>query len=46
VKYATKIEQINEAPAMKARTKNAGCRIASLAVAIAMVRDFMRAVTR
>src|SRR3954451_15771340 len=46
VKYATKIEQISDDPAMKARTKNAGCRIASFAVAIAMVRDFMRAGTR
>ena len=38
VKYDTKIEQISEEPAMNARTKKAGCRIASLAVARAIVR--------
>ena len=41
VKYGTKIVTIKSAPAKKAITKNAGWRIASLAVARAMVSDFM-----
>ena len=41
VKYDTKIVTIKSAPAKKAITKNAGWRIASLAVARAMVIDFM-----
>src|SRR5438445_331967 len=41
VKYDTKMEQISHALAMKASTKKAGWRIASLAVAMAMVRVFM-----
>src|SRR5215472_3775706 len=43
VKYDTKIEQISDDPAMNASTKKAGCRIASLAVANAMVNGFMGA---
>src|ERR1700720_307677 len=43
VKYDRKIEQTSQAPAMNARTKKAGCRIASLAVANAMTMDFMAA---
>src|SRR5438309_4464690 len=46
VKYDTKIEPISEEPAMNASTKKAGWRIASLAVANAMVRDFMVEKTR
>src|SRR5690348_6938860 len=38
VKYDTKMEPISEEPAMKARTEKAGWRMASLAVASAMVR--------
>ena len=41
VKYGTKIVTIRSAPAKNAITKNAGWRIASLAVARAMVSDFM-----
>src|SRR5271166_3862175 len=41
VKYDTKIVTIKRAPAKTAITKKAGCRIVSLAVAIAMVNDFM-----
>ncbi len=41
VKYGTQIVATSKAPAMAAITKNAGWRIASLAVARAMVSDFM-----
>ena len=41
VKYETKIVTINKAPAKNAITKKAGWRMASLAVARAMVSDFM-----
>src|SRR5262245_14296150 len=41
VKYEMKIVTISRAPAKNAITKKAGWRIASLAVARAMVRDFM-----
>src|SRR3954447_12347814 len=41
VKYEMKIVTINKAPAKNAMTKNAGWRMASLAVARAMVSDFM-----
>src|SRR5947209_9058548 len=41
VKYATKTEATSQKPARAARTKKAGWRIASLAVARAMVKDFM-----
>src|SRR5262245_65531719 len=41
VKYEMKIVTINKAPAKNAITKNAGWRMASLAVARAMVSDFM-----
>src|SRR5271165_1836393 len=41
VKYGTKIVPIKSAPAKTAITKKAGCRIVSLAVARAMVSDFM-----
>jgi hypothetical protein len=41
VKYDTKIVTFRSAPAKNAITKNAGWRIASLAVASAMVIDFM-----
>src|SRR4051794_26700913 len=46
VKYETKTEQIKDDPAMNVRTKNAGCLMASLAVAKAMVNAFMEAKTR
>src|SRR5947209_10164529 len=46
VKYGTTMEPSNDAPAMNASTKNAGCRIASLAVALAMVKDFMSGKSR
>src|SRR5215210_6040138 len=46
VKYDTKIVAINDAEAMNASTKNAGCRIASLAVASAMITDFMARASR
>src|SRR4051794_14366010 len=41
VKYETKIVTIKSAPAKKAMTKKAGCRIVSLAVASAIVSDFI-----
>src|SRR3954451_18236491 len=41
VKYGTKIVATRSAEAKKAITKNAGCRIVSLAVATAMVSDFI-----
>ena len=41
VKYGTKIVPIKSAPANTAITKKAGCRIVSLAVARAIVNDFM-----
>src|SRR5438045_7434432 len=41
VKYEMKIVTINKAPAKNAITKKAGWRMASLAVARAMVNDFM-----
>src|ERR1700761_241360 len=41
VKYDTQIVTSRRPPAKAAITKNAGCRIASLAVAKAMVSDFM-----
>src|SRR3954468_23457696 len=46
VKYDTKIVAIRDDEAMNASTKNAGWRIASLAVASAMVRDFMARASR
>src|SRR5215471_11803766 len=41
VKYETKIVTMSRAPAKNAITKKAGWRMASLAVASAMVNDFM-----
>src|SRR3954453_14628500 len=41
VKYEMKIVTINKAPAKNAFPKKAGWGMASLAVALAMVRDFM-----
>ena len=41
VKYETKIDQKSQSAAMNIRTKKAGWRIASFAVARAMVIDFM-----